>query len=59
MGPKVDSQKCEGCETCIDVCPADVFEMDGDKAKPARPEDCLDCGACVEECPAEAITHED
>lgn len=48
MGPKVDSQKCEGCETCIEVCPADVFEMD-----------CLDCGACVEECPAEAITHED
>ena len=59
MAPKVDIDKCEGCETCVDVCPADVFEMVDGKANVARPDDCLECGACAEECPPQAITLDD
>ncbi len=59
MAPEVDLNKCEGCGNCIDVCPADVFEMENDKASVTRPDDCLDCGACAEECPPQAITLED
>jgi len=59
MAPKVDMVKCEGCGSCIDVCPADVFEMQGDKAAAANPDNCLDCGACTEECPTQAVIMED
>lgn len=59
MGPKVDAELCEGCGTCVDVCPADVFEMMAGKASAAKPDECLDCGACTEECPTNAIVMED
>lgn len=59
MGPKIDTDLCEGCEKCVEVCPADVFEMEDDKAIAVRPDDCLDCGACADECPANAISLED
>jgi len=56
MGPTIDLNKCEGCGNCIEVCPAGVYEIAGDEANAARPDDCLDCGACAEECPVQAIT---
>lgn len=59
MGPKINSVLCEGCEKCIEVCPADVFEMEDGIAKAVRYDDCLDCGACMEECPSQAISFED
>ncbi|MGB9791265.1 MAG: 4Fe-4S dicluster domain-containing protein [Thermacetogeniaceae bacterium] len=59
MPPKVDLEKCSGCGTCVDVCPSEVFEMENDKSKVARPDDCTGCETCVEECPEEAIVLED
>jgi len=56
MAPIVDVDKCEGCGNCMEVCPADVFVMEDDKAKVENPDNCLDCGACAEECPPQAIT---
>ncbi len=59
MPPKVDLDKCNGCGTCEDVCPEEVFELVDDKAKVVRPDDCTECETCVDECPTEAITLED
>lgn len=59
MAPKIDFDKCEGCGNCLDVCPADVFEVDDGKARTVRLDDCLDCGACAEECPSQAISLDD
>lgn len=66
MPPKVDQNKCTGCGTCYDVCPADpvVFsepDADDDKWKSTviNPDACQECYACVENCPEEAITFED
>ena len=55
----VDPQKCNGCEECVDICSANVFEMQQGKAIPARAEDCVGCESCVEICEEEAITVED
>ena len=55
----VNNEKCCGCEECIEVCTAEVFEMHAGKAVPIRPDDCVGCESCVDICKEEAITLED
>ena len=52
----VDQDKCVGCGECVDVCPAQVYEMKDGKCDPANYEECLGCESCVEVCSQEAIT---
>ncbi|HOK05080.1 MAG TPA: 4Fe-4S binding protein [Victivallales bacterium] len=56
MAAKVDTEKCTGCEACVNTCPVEAIKMDGGKAKVG--DECIDCGACVSECPVEAISME-
>ena len=56
---KVDKDKCEGCEECVDVCPVEVFEMIDDKSSPVNADECLGCESCVEVCEPNAITVEE
>ena len=61
MKPTIDKDKCDGCGTCVDVCPADpvVFEVKDDKkAEVVNPDSCIECGVCEAECPNSAITLE-
>lgn len=55
----VDVDLCKGCGICVQVCPTDVFEMDGDGtdalADPLRVSDCIDCGTCSLICPDFAL----
>lgn len=53
----IDENKCTGCETCVDECPAEAISMKNDKAV-VNNDLCVDCGSCVDVCPAEAITME-
>ena len=57
MPAKVDKEKCTGCETCVEECPADAISMAEDKAV-VDPDTCIDCGACVDACPVDAISME-
>ena len=57
MPAVVDSEKCTGCEACVDSCPVDAIEMKDDLAV-IDADTCSDCGACVDACPVEAISLE-
>jgi len=52
----VDAEKCKGCEECIEICAAEVFEMQEGKSVPVNAKECLGCGSCVEVCKEKAIT---
>ncbi|MBU4283552.1 MAG: 4Fe-4S binding protein, partial [Nanoarchaeota archaeon] len=43
------------CGNCIDVCPMQVFEKEGDKVVVKKPEECIGCRACEVQCPKGAI----
>ena len=51
----VDREKCKGCEECVEVCTAKVFEMQRGKSVPVNEEKCLGCESCREVCEEEAI----
>lgn len=52
---KLDTEKCNGCRMCVNVCPHEVFIMDLKKAKIVNNDSCMECGACEKNCPFEAI----
>ncbi len=55
--PRVDSQRCTGCGTCISFCPHKVYREKEGKPEVADPLNCVvGCSGCVPQCPAEAIS---
>ena len=55
----VNADKCNGDGECVDICPVEVYELQGGKAVPVNAEECLGCDSCVEVCPSDAITVEE
>jgi len=51
----IDIDKCDGCGTCVEICPVEGIELVDEKAINDE-EKCIECGACVEECPNDAIS---
>lgn len=54
----IDSEKCEGCGTCIPLCPNSAIvykELDGNTLAQIVPEECEECGECIEYCLRGAI----
>ena len=54
MPAEVDESKCDGCRSCVEVCPSEAITVE-DVAR-VNPDECVDCGACVDACPKGAIT---
>jgi len=57
----VDTDLCEGCQTCVERCQFDAVEMvkvPGSKKLKSSvdPEKCYGCGACVIKCPNGALS---
>ena len=50
----VNKDKCTGCGTCVDICPAAAIELGNDRAV-VDASACVDCETCVDECPKSAI----
>ncbi len=53
--PKCDDKKCNGCKTCVNVCPAGALRM-GAKGLLFDYKACIRCYCCHEMCPTGAIT---
>jgi NAD-dependent dihydropyrimidine dehydrogenase PreA subunit len=52
---EIEEDKCTD-EECVNICPAGVLEMQGEKAVVSNIDECLGCESCVEACPSGAIT---
>ncbi|MDD1669782.1 MAG: DUF362 domain-containing protein, partial [Methanomicrobiales archaeon] len=50
----VVEEKCRGCGTCVEVCPAGALTLEGDTASLDR-ERCIGCGSCMDACLQSAI----
>jgi NAD-dependent dihydropyrimidine dehydrogenase PreA subunit len=50
------TETCNGCGMCLKVCPHDVFELSGRKARIVNRDSCMECGACALNCPVNAIS---
>lgn len=50
----VNKEKCTGCATCVDICPAASIELVHEIAV-VDASACVDCETCVDECPESAI----
>ncbi|NOY09441.1 MAG: 4Fe-4S dicluster domain-containing protein [Spirochaetes bacterium] len=53
---KFYAEKCTGCGRCVEVCPHNVFEIEGKKAYITDRDLCMECGACANNCEFGAIT---
>ena len=51
----LDTQRCNGCRQCVEVCPHAVFVVKDGKAKIVDREACMECGACAQNCASGAI----
>ncbi len=53
--PKVNSNLCTGCGTCVDVCPVGAITLVDGKAL-INTSNCANCRVCENECPVGAIS---
>ena len=49
----LDSQKCNGCTTCLKHCPTEAIRIKNNHAV-INQERCIDCGECIRVCPNNA-----
>ena len=50
----IDSEKCNGCERCVKVCPSETISMQEGTAR-VTGDRSLQCGHCVAVCPVDAV----
>ena len=52
---EIDLGLCNGAGQCVDVCPADVYQVVDGKVQAENIAECVECGACRDVCPNNAI----
>ena len=53
---EVDSDSCDFCGMCAELCPRDVFSVKKKSVEVKSPLSCNFCMTCVEDCPKKCIT---
>jgi NAD-dependent dihydropyrimidine dehydrogenase PreA subunit len=57
--PVISTAKCNGCGTCKEICPMDVFIKEHQLMKVQNPSECIGCRACEAHCGLAAIIVEE
>jgi NAD-dependent dihydropyrimidine dehydrogenase PreA subunit len=52
---KINEELCDGCGTCVEQCPNQVFVVDDKKSQAHNFKDCMACYLCETICPKLAI----
>ena len=52
---ETDTDRCDACNTCVNICPVEAVQIDGDHSSVDK-DWCIGCGVCAPRCPNEAIT---
>lgn len=52
---EIDLDLCEGAAECVDVCPAEVYEVVDGVVQAGNIGECVECGSCEDACPNDAI----
>jgi len=52
---EIDTDKCDSCKQCVEACPLDILDMDGDEVIVDDLETCSLCKSCMDECDMGAI----
>ena len=52
----VDEQKCKVCGECVQICPVEIYKLEGGKLVVGNSDECSGCQSCVSVCEAQAIT---
>jgi len=53
--PQISTERCTGCERCVDICPQQALVQSDGKAMLIYPERCTYCTLCEDICPTQAI----
>ena len=53
---QIDRSRCNGCKTCLAVCPHGVLEMREKRAEITVRDACMECGACANNCEKGALS---
>jgi NAD-dependent dihydropyrimidine dehydrogenase PreA subunit len=48
---EIDRELCVAAGECVEVCPAEVYEIVDGKVQAEKIADCVECGACEGVCP--------
>ncbi|HKE17149.1 MAG TPA: NAD(P)-binding domain-containing protein [Kofleriaceae bacterium] len=51
----INTDRCTGCEACIEVCPTFVLELVDHKSSVVRRDGCIECRQCAQACPTTAL----
>ena len=55
MPLKVNSDLCNGCGLCEEICPLDAIRLDENRRPYLKYDECWYCGSCEVDCPRGAI----
>jgi NAD-dependent dihydropyrimidine dehydrogenase PreA subunit len=53
---ELNAEVCIGCGRCTEVCPHQVFKLEGKRASIIERDACMECGACAKNCPVSVIS---
>jgi len=53
---QVNKEECEGCNTCVEICPMEAVAMTAAETSVVDDLRCIGCGVCAHHCPVGAIS---